>query len=330
MHKHRPFCWLALACSSVLAAKTTSHAPAVAQMIITSDCYDHDPPPLTADDVIIADGYKSMPIAALVPLRGARADLEIYVLVDNSSNWDLGDRFVDLRKFLDSQPPTTSIGVAYIQDGRLEVAQRPTHDRERAVLALSSPSGGSPSNPFRPLAELIEGWHQDSSRHVVLMISNGIDVGGWVTNASVETALQVAQRAGVMVYSIYHPGADYLTLDFMTVYSGQVQLAHLVTETGGDGYFQGLGPLPSFAPSLANIGEHLANQYLLEFEPNPEIRGALHDVSVTSKRQDVHLTGQWRVWVPPPPALKSDASAKKTVVAGHKGERRAEDGSISE
>jgi hypothetical protein len=294
----------------MLAAKTTSHARGVAQVVVTNNSYDHEPSVLTADDVIVTDGYNPLPVTALVPLRGDRADLEIYVLVDNSSNSDLGERFMELREFLDSQLPTTSIGVAYIRDGRLEVAQRPTHDRARAMQALARPSGNIPSNPFRALAELIEGWHPDSSRHVVLMISSGIDPGAsGLTNESVEIALQSAQRAGVMVYSIYHPAADYPTIGFMATYSGQAQLAHLSTETGGAAYFQSPGPLPSFVPYLADIGEHLANQYLLKFGTNSETRGGLQDVSVTSKIRDVHVTAPWRVSVPAPPDLTSDPLA---------------------
>ncbi len=312
MRKPELFC-LVLACSSVMAGQTTSHPAAVAQIVVTNNCYYRDRPALTADDVIVTQDYKPRPITALLPLQGARADLELYVLVDSSSNWEIGEKLADLRQFLTSQPPTTSVGIAYIQDGRLEVAQKPTHDRERAIHVLHPPSGSTPSNPFRPLAELIEGWREDSSRHVVLMISNGIDPGATSgeQNDSVEIALQAAQRAGIAVYTMYHPAAEYLTTDSVTAYSGQIQLAHLATETGGAAYFQGLGPLPSFAPFLANMGDRLANQYLLEFMMNPETRGTLQDVSVKSKSGGVYLSAPWRVWVPEPPTLQSEASEKK-------------------
>lgn len=322
MEKYRRFYWLMLACSSMVAAQTASHPEVVAQMVVTNNWYYHNPSALTADDLVVTYQAKSLPITTLVPLRGARADLELYVLVDNSSNWALG-RFADLRQFLTSQPSTTSIGVAYIQEGRLQIAQKPTQDRDRVIEVLNPASGSTPSNPFRPLAELIEGWHGNSSRRAVMMISNGIDPGGTSgqENPSVEAALQMAQRAGVTVYTIYHPGADYLSIDYMAAYSGQVQLAHLAIETGGAAYFQGLEPLGSFAPFLANITDRLANQYLLQFVMNPQTSGTLQDVSVTSKNRDSYLSVPWKVWVPGPSVLQSDES-KKTVVAGHKGRRR--------
>jgi hypothetical protein len=324
MRKARQFFSLVLACSSIMAAQTTSSPTGLARIVVTSSSYYHDPPVLTADDLIVKQEYGPRPISALIPLRGARADLELYVLVANSSNSELGPRFADLRNFLNSQPPTTSIGIAYIQDGHLEVAQRPTHDRELAIQALSPPSGSTPSNPFRPLANLIEGWNQEASRRVVLLISDGIDprASRGLVNESVDTTLRLAQRAGVTVYAIYHPGPSYLTIDYMTIYSGQVQLAHFASETGGQAYFEGPEPLPSFAPFLANIGDHLANQYLLEFVTNAKTSGTLQDVSVTSKIGDVHLLVPWKVWIPAPEILQSDASVKKAVIATHNSRRK--------
>ena len=321
MRKLRQFYWLVLACSPLMAAQTKPHPAAVARVVITANSYYGDPPALETDDIILAQDYKPLAISALVPLRGARADLELYVLVDGSSNFEFGDKFTELRRFLASQPPTTSIGVAYSRNGRLEIAQRPTSDRVRAIQALSLPSGGIPSNPFRPLAELIEGWGEDASRHAVIMISDGINPGATSgqPDASVEAAIQAAQRAGVTVYNIYHPRPDYSATDHMTAYSGQVQLAHLSIETGGQAYYQGIQPTSSFAPFLANISDRLANQYSLEFVIQPETRGSLQDVSVKCKTGDVYLSAPWKVWVSASPTLQSDASAKNAVAAGHKG-----------
>ena len=319
----RQFWSLVLIGHSVLAAHTTPHPAGLAQMVVTNSCYYHDPPVLTADNLIVLQEYESRPITALIPLRGDRADLELYVLVANSSNSELGSSFADLRKFLGSQPATTSIGIAYIQDGRLEVTQRATRDHERAILALRPPSGSTPSNPFRPLADLIRGWNQGALRRAVLLISDGIDPGATrgLINESVDNTLRIAQRAGVTVYALYHPGATYVTLADMTIHSGQVQLAHFASETGGQAYFQGPEPLLSFAPYLANIADHLANQYLVEFATNPETRGGLQDISVTSTVRDVHVLAPWKVWIPAPAILQSDASAKKRVIAARKGRR---------
>src|SRR5208283_6184630 len=114
------------------------------------------------------------PITKLIPLQGDRGGLELFLLVDNCSNCEPGPKFEELRRFIGSQLPATAVGVAYSQDGQMQVIERPTYDHERAVKALSVPTGGKTSNPFGALADLIKGWPQGSSRRAVLMISNGM------------------------------------------------------------------------------------------------------------------------------------------------------------
>ena len=133
---------------------------------------------------------------------------------------------------------------------------------------------------------------------------------------SAEAALQAAQRAGVTVYVIYHPSADYLATDSSKIYSGQVQLAHVADETGGEAYFLGFGPLPSLAPFLADMADHLANQYLLEFLASPaEGAGTLQQVTVKSKIADLEVMVPDKVWVPG----RGLAPATRSARSGHEG-----------
>jgi len=302
MRKIGKIVWLALACPLSTWAQTPSPSGTPAQLMVTvGHHYGHPPPLLTQEDLTVIQRYDPRPITNLIPLRGDRAGLELFLLVDNCSNCEPGPKFEELRRFIGSQSPTTAVGVAYIQDGEMQVIEHPTYDHERAVQALSSPTVSKTSNPFGSLADLIKGWPQSSSRRAVLMISNGIDpaASDKLQNQFVEAALQEAQRAGVTVYAIYHPSADYLDSDFTKIHDGQVRLAHVAVETGGEAYFSGFGPLSSLAPFLADIADHLANQYLLEFLANPDVPpGALQDVTVRSKSGDIELTAPAKVWVP--------------------------------
>jgi hypothetical protein len=115
----------------------------------------------------------------------------------------------------------------------------------------------------------------------------------------VEAAIAAAQRARVTVYAMYHPSADYLASDLSKIYTGQTQLAHLAVETGGEAYFVSFGPLPSLAPFLADLTDHLGNQYLLQFLATPsEGPGSLEQVMVKTKLRDVELMVPIRAWVP--------------------------------
>jgi hypothetical protein len=270
-------------------------------MVTIGHHYGHESPALTRDDLAVTENYEPLPITNLVPLRGDRAGLELFLLVDNCSNCEPGSKFEELSRFILSQPSTTTVGVAYILNGRLQVAENPTADHARAVKALSTPEGNKPASPFVALADLIRGWPRGTSRRVVLMISNGISPATTdnLQDPSTEAALEAAQGAGVTVFAIYHPSADYLATDSSKIYTGQVQLAHVADETGGEAYFLDLGPLPSLAPFLADLTDHLANQYLLEFLANPaEGSGALQQVTVKSKITDLEVMAPDKVWVP--------------------------------
>lgn len=281
-------------------AQTTSSPGTPAQMMVTvGHHYGHVPPVLTRDDLIVTQHYEPLAVTNLTPLRGDRAGLELFLLVDNCSNCEPGSKFEELSHFINSQPSTTSVGIAYIFNGRLQVAEKPTTDRGRAVKALSTPEGNKPASPFNALTELIRGWPEGASRRAVLMISNGINPSaGELQDASAEAALEAAERAGVTVYVIYHPSADYLATDSSKLYNGQVQLAHVADESGGEAYFLGFGPLPSLAPFLSDLSDHLANQYLLEFMAKPaEGPGGLQQVTIKSKLTDLEVMVPDKVWV---------------------------------
>jgi hypothetical protein len=301
MLKTTTLTWLALAWTPFTWGQATSAAGTPAQIMLTvGNQYGHQRPTLTRDDLIVTQLYEPLPVTNLISLRDDPAGLELFVLIDNSSNWEPGSKFEELRRFIGSQPSTTAVGVAYIEGGRMQVAESPMQDHERAVELLNAPAGGKPASPFGALTELIQGWRQGSSRRAVLLISHGLDPTATdaLQDPSAEAAIEAAQRAGVAVYAIYHPSADYLTNDAFKTYSGQVMMAHVADETGGQAYFLGLAPLPSLTPFLADIADHLVNQYLLEFLANPiEGAGALQEVSVKSKIPELQLVAPDRVWI---------------------------------
>ena len=304
---------LLLACALLSWAQTPVPAGTPVQMNVTiGHHYGHIPPTLTKDDLTVTQRYQPLTVTGLTPLRGDRAGLDIFLLVDNCSSCEPGSKFEELSHFIGSQPTTTAVGVAYILNGRPQVAENPTTNHERAISALSTPAGNKPASPFVALAELMRGWPSGTSRRVVLMISNGINPAatGKLQDPSAEAALEAAQRAGVTVYVIYHPSADYLSTDSSQLYSGQVQLAHVADETGGEAYFLGFGPLPSLAPFLADLADHLANRYLLEFLAGPAAGpGELEQVTVKSNLTDIEVMVPDKVWVPghnSGPAISTD------------------------
>ena len=258
------------------------------------------PQTITRSDLSVVEGVEPLPITNFVPLSGKSAELELYVLVDECSNCEFGPKFGELKNFIKSQPDSTAVGIAYIRDGCLKIVEKPTTDRARAIEALSLPAGGKPVNPFAALADLIGDWPSSSARKAVLMVANGIDAAmtSQLHDATAEKALEAAQRSGVIVYAIYHPSADYLSSDFSQIHSGQVHLAHVAYESGGEAYFLSPAPLPSLAPFLTDITDHLANQYLVEFQIKPGESSGLRQIAVKTSFPDMELMSADRVWVP--------------------------------
>lgn len=292
----------ATCCTFSLSAQTqnSSQAGVPVQMIVTAGhYYGREPALLTREDLTVTQETESVPVTKLIPLKGDRAALELFVLIDNCSNCEASSQFSELHRFIAAQLATTRIGVAYIQEGRLVIGQELSADRRQVIKALSPPEGSEPSDPFPALTELLARWKPDSSRHAILMISNGVvpKITDVEEHPSAEAAIALAQRTRVPVYVIYHPSANWLT-NSAAAYSGQVQLAHVAIETGGEAYFQGLGPLPTLTPFLSDMSEHLANQYLLEFRAVPSESGALEHVIVQTESTDFDLMVPDRVWIP--------------------------------
>lgn len=265
------------------------------QMILTvADHMNHQPGILKAADITITDAT----ITDWIPLDSR--NLELYFVIDDSANYDFGTRLEELKRFAIAQLPAVSIGVAYIHDGVLQIAQSPTTDHARAVNALRAPSGSKVDNPYCALSALIGNWQTKSLRREIVLVSAGIDdtATGAPVCVNAETVIHDAERAGVVVYSLYNPMAGYLSEPWSKVDMGIVNLASVSYETGGEAYFVGHTPTMSIEPFLADITEHLGHQYLVKFRLAPTPAGAFQTLFVDSGTPERELMRPERVWVP--------------------------------
>ncbi len=104
------------------------------------------------------------------------------------------------------------------------------------------------------------------------MITDGIDRFGGVgpANPYVDTAIEQAQKAGVLVHSIFATGVGHFGRMRWPITWGQNYLSEIATETGGQAYFLGYETPVSFAPYLEDLSRRLNHQYLLGFLAKPE------------------------------------------------------------
>ncbi len=284
---------LAFSGFAVSAATLPQQGPEVQMILTSADHMMHHPAVLRPADVAVADAA----ITGFVPLEPGRS-LEIYILVDDSADYAPAGKIAELRKFVADQPAAVAVGVGYIHDGALRIAEKPTTDHELVARALLPATGGKIASPYCALTDLIAAWPAKALRREIILVTNGIYDPAGAPPVTAEDAALDAERAGVIVYALYNPASDYLLQDWAKVDEGLTNLASLGYETGGESYFIGHAPLTSVAPFLADITEHLANQYLVKFRLSPQPAPGFQTIFIDPTGPERELMKPDKVWVP--------------------------------
>jgi hypothetical protein len=266
----------------------------MAKILVTVDgVKDNQPPELKPEDVIVKVGKERMQVKHWEAAKGKYADLALFILIDDVLDPSTGGLFGDVKDFIKAQPATTLVGIAYMRNGTISVAQNLTNDHDAAVKALRLPVGnmGTYGNPYLSLTSLIKSWPDHGGRKEVLMITDGIDRMrpqssrlDWMSpSTDVNTASSAAQRAGILVHSFYARGVGHMTRTNSAAASGgQNGLAKLAEETGADAYFMGYSDPVSFKPYLEDLQKELDNQYWLAFDVKPGSKPALKPVNIST------------------------------------------------
>jgi hypothetical protein len=223
--------------------------------------------------ISVYENRKLQDVSGWTPLRGARSGLQLVVLLDDSSGGNLGLQLNDIRSFLSGLPPTVQVAIGYMRNGTPNLVQNFTSDHAQAAKALRLPQGvaGGNGSPYFCLSDLVKHWPggNNNVRREVIMVTDGVDrySGGRFDpeNPYVRTATSDAQKAGVIVYSIYYRGAGRFDRSALATDGGQNYLTQISGDTGGKVYLEGFGNPVSFAPFLSDIQRKLQNQYELTF-----------------------------------------------------------------
>jgi len=283
----------------------SSAGPAVNLVATVEARHGSNVPDVTRDDVMVYQGRDRDKVTGWLPLQGDHAGLQLFVLFDDSSNISLGSQLEDIRQFVSAQPATTKIGVAYMQNGTAQVAQNLTNDHTLAAKALRLPLGnpGASASPYFSLGDLIKRWPEGDERREVLMITDGIDRfwGSGSGNPYVDTVIEQAQRAGIIVFAIYTPGEGHYGHSTWRVNWGQNYLSQVADESGGEAFYLGYGAPVSFAPYLEDITRRLSHQYLLTFLAKPEKKAGMQKVKLQTEIPNAELVSADRVYVPAAP-----------------------------
>ena len=269
-------------------------------------------PVINRGDVMVYEGHDRDKVIDWVPAQAEHASLELMILLDDGSNATLGTQLDDIRKFINSQPDTTKVGVAYMRNGMAQVVQNLTSDHALAAKALRLPLGtrGVNASPYFSLTDLVKRWPATTARRAVVVATDGLDRYydlGNLQDPYLDEAIDNALGAGMTVSAIYTPAAGHYSHSYWQNYWGQIFLSRLADETGGEAYYIGFsGPPVSFAPFLDDVGKRLAHQYLLTFLAKPPKKADWQRIRLMTEVRNVDLLAQRKVWVTPykkPPSM---------------------------
>lgn len=276
------------------------------QMIVTVEArHGKEIPVLKPEDFSAWESKERLHVSDVIPLRDKDAGLELFLLLDDASATSLGSQFGDLKQFILAQPPVTTIGIGYMHNGTFTAVQDFTTDHAHAATTLRLPlsAAGAMASPYLSLSDLIKRWPgnpERSARREVIFVTSGVDPLGGIgpINPYLENAIRDAQRAGVIVYTIYTPASGHSGHSFYLMDWGQNHLAQLAEETGGEYYMLGFGAPVAFAPYLDEIAEHLVHQYRVIFQMKPEKKADYRSVRFSTEVANADLVSADKVYVP--------------------------------
>ncbi len=257
------------------------------------------PPTITKDDVQVYQAKERLQVADWK--RGET--LYLAVLIDDSIDSAAAINWGDLKAFMNAQPATTSIAVAYARNGVAMIAQDFTTDHALAAKALRLPVGGQGafSSPYLAMQDLIKRWPSSGDRRSIILISSGIDYfrGNFgPTSPDLDSTMELAQKGNINIWTIYYPGAGHTSRGFFRISNAQSNLSQLSDETGAESYFLGVRAPVAFKPYFDEIQGHLSNQYLLTFPASGGKKGRFDRIRVGTELPGVELMAPSEVFLP--------------------------------
>lgn len=278
-------------------------------------------PRLQREDVKVKLGKNPAQVTQLIPARDESAALQLMILIDDALNTSaVGNNLNDLKEFISAQPAAALIGVGYMSNAGVNVAQNFTNDKDLAVKAVRLPRGSlsTMDSPYLSLISLVKGWQQQKVRRKVLMLTDGIDrlrgetpqpsrlgpnfgpVYHSMPTISTDTnsASEISQRYNVVVSSLYSPGIGRAGRSSWDLQLGLSGLTKIADETGGECFSLGTSNAVSFKPYLERLQKMLSNQYYLVFQGPPSKKAGLQRVKIQTELSNSEILAPDNVWVP--------------------------------
>ncbi|MFY9746789.1 MAG: hypothetical protein WA891_06215 [Acidobacteriaceae bacterium] len=249
---------------------------------------------------------KHSQIANWLPFRGSQAGVELVLLIDDGARVSLGREFDDIQQFIKSLPPNVKISLAYMANGRAVLSGPLTANHATVLQELHLPvsAPGYNASPYFCLSDLAKNWpsHDPAARREVIMITDGVDYYELRYDPDdpyVQTAIQDAARAHLVVFSIYWRNVGRVDRSGYENAAGQNLLLEVTDATGGNSYWIGTGDPVSLQPYFEDFSRRLNNQYELGFSAPLRGKAEVESLKVKVTAPDVKVTAPQKAWVAP-------------------------------
>jgi hypothetical protein len=259
------------------------------------------PPALGKSDVVVHTGDRREDVIGWDSAQGEKSGLELAIVIDDLSN--IGNQMDDLRKFINAQSKATSVGLFYANNGVTQAVSpfSTDHDAVARKVRITIGQPGASTSIFLSLMDVMSKWHPSGARREILVIADGIDrFRGDPDSPDVALTIEKAQKAGIMIHTLYARGSGREGRNLFRVNYGQSNLAQMADETGGESFFQGLDTPIAFTPFLEQLDMILHNQYLLTFTTarSAKKNGELRRFRVTTEQHNVEVSAAREIFVP--------------------------------
>jgi hypothetical protein len=259
------------------------------------------PPPLGKDDVIVHVKNQRQDVTAWDSAQGERGELHLAILIDDGIN--LGPRLSDLRRFVQTQPNSVSIGVFYASNGATLAAAPFSNNHELVAgkVRITLGPGSASTSVYLSLIDVIKKMQSFTGRREILLISDGHDpLRGDLQDPDVDRVVSSAQKTDIVIHTLY--SSIGRRRNSFRASLAQSNLIKVASGSGGQSFFQGLLTPISYTPFLDQLDMVLHNQYFLTFTAprSPKKNGEFRSLKVATEQRDIAITSPTYIFVPGP------------------------------